>query len=165
GTFTNQEQIVTYVYTKNTVPPVKTGNVITNFVDEEGKNLKSSTQSGNVGDRYTTKPIDIAGYTLDKTKLPVNASGTYTEEEITVVYVYKKNKPVGTKSPNNTNVVNNANRLNSSNNLTVGKGSLKKNLPQTGEKQNYLLIIFGFIILATLAIIHWYKKANNQKEG
>ncbi len=70
-------------------PPVKEGTVTVKYVDESGNTVAASvTMTGTIGDAYTTTAASVDGYTL-KTK-PSNASGTYTESDITVTYVYEE---------------------------------------------------------------------------
>ena len=65
--------------------------MITKYVDEDGKEIADPVeQSGRVGDSYVTQAIAKDGYALDETKLPTNASGKYTKDDITVTYTYKK---------------------------------------------------------------------------
>ncbi|WP_349550562.1 MucBP domain-containing protein [Leuconostoc pseudomesenteroides] len=97
GTYTDAEQTVTYVYTKD---PVKGGNVTAKYVDEQGNSLSDNViLSGNVGDQYTTEQKDIAGYTFKAVE--GNESGTYTDAEQTVTYVYTKDpvKPIAPQKP------------------------------------------------------------------
>ncbi|MFS7404464.1 MucBP domain-containing protein [Carnobacterium maltaromaticum] len=87
GTFTNQEQEVTYVYTKNLV---KASPVTVYYVDTEGTKLSSDVLlEGNVGDSYTTEQKELDGYAFKEIK--GNATGTFTNEEQEVTYVYTKN--------------------------------------------------------------------------
>lgn len=68
------------------------GYVKTIYIEEESNNkLADNTYlNGLVGENYTTVPKDILGYTLVEEKYPENSEGKYTEEDITVKYVYKK---------------------------------------------------------------------------
>ncbi|MFD1419850.1 MucBP domain-containing protein [Lactiplantibacillus songbeiensis] len=77
--------------------------VTVSYEDQAGQSIADSrTITGNLDDAYDTTTDDyqlaIAGYTLDKTKLPVNAKGTLTADQQTVTYVYTKDvvaaKPV-----------------------------------------------------------------------
>lgn len=78
---------VTYVYALNGT------SVIANYVDEDGHKLADSvTQTGNVFDEYSTSAKTIYGYDLIGT--PSNASGTMTEDTITVNYVYRLKEAV-----------------------------------------------------------------------
>ncbi|MDE5781409.1 MAG: MucBP domain-containing protein [Lachnospiraceae bacterium] len=89
GKYTEEDITVTYVYQKNQVTE-KTGKVIVRYVDESDKEIKvSTTLTGTVGVDYETAEAEIEGYTL-KTS-PANAKGKYTEEDITVTFVYSKN--------------------------------------------------------------------------
>ncbi|EAF0291401.1 class 1 internalin InlJ [Listeria monocytogenes] len=88
GQFTSSAQTVNYIYTKNPAP--EKGVVEIHYVDENNKQLSSSTEiSGTVGDNYTTEPKTIDGYTLTTT--PDNTTGTFTTGSQTVTYVYTKN--------------------------------------------------------------------------
>ncbi|EAE2732029.1 class 1 internalin InlJ [Listeria monocytogenes] len=88
GQFTSSAQTVNYIYTKN--PALEKGVVEIHYVDEDNKQLNSTTEiSGTIGDNYTTEPKTIEGYTLTTT--PGNATGTFTTGSQTVTYVYTKN--------------------------------------------------------------------------
>lgn len=64
------------------------GTVIVKYVDQDGDEISASYQfSGVVGTNYVTAPRDIPGYTLIGT--PDNASGSFIDGTITVLYVYK----------------------------------------------------------------------------
>ncbi|WP_284296371.1 MucBP domain-containing protein, partial [Leuconostoc litchii] len=92
GTYTDGTTTVTYVYQKET-PVIKQGDLVVNYVDQDGKTLASSdSDKGDVDSAYTTKPKEIAGYKLVET--PANANGTYTDGTTTVTYVYQKETPV-----------------------------------------------------------------------
>ncbi|MEQ7137649.1 MucBP domain-containing protein [Enterococcus casseliflavus] len=93
GVFSETSQTVTYIYTKN---PIPAADVTVEYVDTEGKEIHASqTISGNVGDSYdgsTEKyQLTIDGYTLDKSQLPENSKGTFSEKAQTVTYIYTKN--------------------------------------------------------------------------
>ena len=73
------------------------GTVTIKYVDEDSnKELATSKNiTGVVGEKYNTSAIDIDGYKLSST--PNNASGTYIDGNITVIYKYiKDNTPKGT---------------------------------------------------------------------
>ena len=98
GTFIDQAQTVTYVYKAN--PEGQAVNV--NYMDESGKQIHApQSLTGKVGVVYDASSdkykLSIAGYTLDTSKLPTNATGTFTDQAQTVTYVYKAN-PVPDKS-------------------------------------------------------------------
>lgn len=83
GSMTRDTIVVNYVYR------LKSATVITDFVDMQGNKLESSViTKGKVFDKYDTSSKDIKDYMLVKT--PDNASGTMTEDTITVIYVYDR---------------------------------------------------------------------------
>lgn len=76
--------------------PKKGGDVTVKYIDQDGAEAHASqTISGNVGEAYdastATYKLTITGYTLDTTKLPTNATGTFTADAQTVTYTYTKN--------------------------------------------------------------------------
>ena len=90
GKFTASTITVTYVYSEvgfdEAIVTVK-------YVDEDGNEIASSTtECGFIGDSYTTTAKTISGYEL--VSAPSNASGKFTNEEITVIYKYKKSQEV-----------------------------------------------------------------------
>ncbi|MGJ0707123.1 MucBP domain-containing protein, partial [Enterococcus avium] len=91
GTFTEQPQKVTYVYTKELV---QGADVIVHYVDEEGNAIApAETLTGNVDEQYTSEAKTITGYILKE--VPGNATGTFTEQPQKVTYVYEKEKQLG----------------------------------------------------------------------
>ncbi|AGJ01175.1 LPXTG-domain-containing protein cell wall anchor domain protein [Enterococcus casseliflavus EC20] len=93
GVFSETAQTVTYVYTKN---PIPAADVTVEYVDTEGNEIHASqTISGNVGDSYDASTekyqLAIEDYTLDKSQLPENLKGVFSETAQTVTYVYTKN--------------------------------------------------------------------------
>lgn len=84
GLLDEETKTVTYVYERATAAPVTV-----NYVDADGNELATSdTLNGSIGDAYETSPKTIAGWTLTET--PANATGTFTNSEQTVTYVYEK---------------------------------------------------------------------------
>lgn len=76
-----------YKYVNNEYIVVWKGcNVIVNRVDYSGKVIKTETINGNLGASYSTTGTEIDGYDLIET--PSNATGTFTEKDITVTYKY-----------------------------------------------------------------------------
>ncbi|MBC1342722.1 MucBP domain-containing protein [Listeria welshimeri] len=93
GEFTKESQVVTYIYTQT---PVPAANLTIEYLDENGNQIhEPKIISGNVGDPYdVTGDLDelqIEGYTIDTTKLPANATGVLSNNQIQVIYVYNKN--------------------------------------------------------------------------
>lgn len=76
-----------YKYVNNEYIVVWSGcNVIVNRVDYFGNIISTETINGNLGEDYTTSAIEIDGY--DLLEIPSNATGTFTENDITVNYKY-----------------------------------------------------------------------------
>ncbi|MBC2199950.1 MucBP domain-containing protein [Listeria welshimeri] len=95
GEFTTKAQVVTYIYTQT---PVPAANLTIEYLDENGNQIhEPKIISGNVGDPYdVTGDLDklqIEGYTIDTTKLPANATGVLSNDQIQVIYIYNK-KPL-----------------------------------------------------------------------
>ncbi|WP_162261457.1 MucBP domain-containing protein [Schleiferilactobacillus perolens] len=91
GQYTDGTLQVTYIYTKN-APVVTNGQVVTKYVDQNGKPLHAVTDiSGKVGTDYTTTPLTIAGY--DKPQLAAGSApttGKFSTQTQTVTFVYRK---------------------------------------------------------------------------
>ncbi|WP_440914530.1 WxL domain-containing protein, partial [Enterococcus innesii] len=70
-------------------PPSRVqGTVNVNHIDQNEELLLNESFSGDVGSAYTTTANTFEGFELVET--PDNATGVFTEEEITVTYVYRK---------------------------------------------------------------------------
>ena len=64
-------------------------NITIKGIDEKTKEeLYTKVQTGIEGNEYTTKPEEIPGYEISK--VPNNAEGVYSRDEIEVIYEYKK---------------------------------------------------------------------------
>ncbi|WP_228470193.1 MucBP domain-containing protein [Listeria welshimeri] len=92
GEFTKEAQVVNYIYTQT---PVPAANLTIKYLDENGNQIhEPKIISGNVGDSYdVTGDLDelqIEGYTIDTTKLPANATGVLSNDQIQVIYIYNK---------------------------------------------------------------------------
>ena len=93
------------LYTKSTgklaeLPAGTPARVNVQYVNEAGAVLKEVYRVGAVGQTYETSAATIKGCTLKET--PANATGKFTEEEITVTYVYSGGAditPVVTDTP------------------------------------------------------------------
>ena len=93
GVFSETAQTITYIYTKN---PIPVADITVKYVDTEGKEIHSSlTISRNVGESYDASTeqyqLKIDGYTIDKSQLPENSKGVFSETAQTVTYIYTKN--------------------------------------------------------------------------
>lgn len=83
GNMTEEQITVTFVYR------LKETTVMVQYVDEQGNEiLERETMKGKVFDAYQTKAKEIKGYALMET--PSNATGKMEENEIRVVYRYRK---------------------------------------------------------------------------
>lgn len=77
----------TITYTKTLVAG---GNVTAKYVDENGNPIADDViASGNVGDPYSTTQKDVPGYTFKEVQ--GNPTGSFTDQDQTVTYVYTKN--------------------------------------------------------------------------
>ncbi|OJG93419.1 hypothetical protein RV15_GL000021 [Enterococcus silesiacus] len=86
GEFTSEAQTVMYIYTKT---PVKGAEVTVKYEDTEGNELApAEIFSGNLGETYTSEQLEIPGYTFKE--VLGNASGEFTSEAQTVMYIYTK---------------------------------------------------------------------------
>ncbi|MBC1920279.1 LPXTG cell wall anchor domain-containing protein, partial [Listeria booriae] len=84
GVFTDQAQMVTYVYHKQTAQPITV-----QYIDESGTAIApQDILTGNFGQSYTSKAKVLSGYVLTET--PMNATGIFTEQAQTVRYRYQK---------------------------------------------------------------------------
>ena len=81
GEMTEEQIVVNYVYR------LKDSSVVVNYIDANGTPIaEGDTINGKVFDPYETAAKTIYGYQLTET--PSNATGTLTEEQIIVNYVY-----------------------------------------------------------------------------
>ncbi|WP_414057217.1 MucBP domain-containing protein [Pediococcus pentosaceus] len=123
GSFTAQDQTVTYVYTKN---PVAGGNATAKYVDESGNSIATDVvSSGNISDPYSTTQKDIAGYTFKEVQ--GTPTGNFTAQDQTVTYVYTKNPVAGGKVTGDTG------SIQSKNPSVTGNGSEKPSSDQLGN--------------------------------
>ena len=98
GTMTREDIYVTYYYEKipsGTVTAIyvdeSTGKEIT-YIDEETKEETTYKEEykGYCGEEYKTYEKEIPYYEYVKEKAPENATGMYTEEDVTVTYYYRQ---------------------------------------------------------------------------
>lgn len=133
GQFTDQEQVVTYVYQKNPVDTDHstntdpgTGDVVIEYHDDNGNKIADDdVVTGKIGDTYTINPKHIDGYTVKDTI--GNLSGKFSDKNQTVSFTYLKNK--------------------------------KGLLPQTGEvKRNLMLSVLGLILVASTMLVFKFRR-------
>ncbi|MGG5314513.1 MucBP domain-containing protein [Enterococcus sp. AZ072] len=150
GAFTAQEQTVTFIYKKIDHPiVVDEGTVTTNYLDENGESLApSNTQTGQIGQEYTTTEKNISGYELMQTKLPENAAGSFTKEPITVNYIYAKQQ--------NSAVTDKATPVPS--NKQTGANHSSTTYPKTGEHTSLVLTLTGLSLLSLAGLLIYKRK-------
>ena len=94
GTMTEEELEIVYYYSKNT-------SVIVKYLEkdetldntDDNKRLSEEVEiKGYVGKEYTTEEKEIPGYT--RVEIVGDASGTMTEEQITIIYYYLQNTSI-----------------------------------------------------------------------
>ena len=86
GSFTEDAQTITYIYSKI---PVKVGTVTVEYIDESGNKLADDvTLSGNIGATYTSEQKEFGGYSLKEVQ--GNPTGSFTEDAQTITYIYSK---------------------------------------------------------------------------
>lgn len=166
GSFTNQEQTVTFIYEEVSVIKKK-GTVIAHYVDTDNHTIKADLRFGDVIDApFTLEQPEIEGYTF---KEVIGAtSGKVTEEEQEVTYIYTKNKIAEKTDPSKTTASTNqspANNSTSNNNETAQKNTAaatKKVLPSTGEKAASSLFILGIILVAGAVAYFIFRKAKQK---
>lgn len=131
--------------------PVASGTVTASYVDEQGnKIIADVVKSGAVGEEYTTDKLTIKGYSFKEVQ--GNTTGTFTEADQVVTYVYTKNEvakiddPVDSVKPNKPNVV-----------VKTTHKTTKK-LPQTGEMNTTLITVSGIVLLGTLTSAYALKR-------
>ncbi|WP_338217856.1 MucBP domain-containing protein [Lacticaseibacillus salsurivasis] len=164
GSFTDQDQTVTYVYTKN---PVAGGNVTAKYVDENGNPIADNVvSSGNVGDPYSTSKKDVPGYTLKEVQ--GNPTGSFTDKDQTVTYVYTKNSTTdnndgtGSDQPGNPDKAPNVEKPVPN---QPGNQSKPGKLPQTGENeiQSQTMSLLGILLVTVgslLSMLNIKKRRN-----
>jgi uncharacterized surface anchored protein len=155
GQFTDQEQTVTYVYTKD---PVAGGSVLVKYVDGAGNTISDNVvKSGNIGDDYSTDQKAIPGYTFKAVQ--GNPTGQFTSDAQTVTYIYTKVKTSGgseTPTPSKTIAT-------KSSTNTISSSTL----PKTGDSQVSTLfgMVVGFFIFGagTLSLFFNSKRKRKSK--
>ena len=90
GTMTGELTEVVYYYIYKTKVNVKYIYIINEETGETIEVAESEVIPGHEGDEYTTQAKKVPGYELIVTKLPENATGEMTKEDITVTYYYAK---------------------------------------------------------------------------
>ncbi|MGY3779158.1 MucBP domain-containing protein [Isobaculum melis] len=132
GTFTDDEQIITYIYTKDIV---KAAPVTVHYVDTEGQKLAEDiVLDGNVGERYETEQLTFNHY--DFKEVEGSISGEFIDKEQEVTYIYAKIEE---------NIVIPPSENNEPPKKQEEAASIAR-LPETGEK-NRSFIGYGLILV------------------
>ncbi|WKT14469.1 MucBP domain-containing protein [Lactococcus lactis] len=160
GSFTDQEQTVTYVYTKNPVPGK---NVTVKYLDDKGQPIPGVSDvilTGNVGENYTTDKKDIFGYTFKE--IQGSATGSFTDQEQTVTYVYTKNPVPESASSNDFNKNNKASNI-----IIVANSKLNDSnihLPKTGDNSfKVFATMSSGISILSLGLLLFILRINKSK--
>ncbi|MDB1553823.1 mucin-binding protein [Latilactobacillus sakei] len=158
-THDSKDNVQTIVYAKT---PVAGGNVTAKYVDENGNPIADDViASGNVGDPYSTTQKDVPGYTFKEVQ--GNPTGSFTDQDQTVTYVYTKNPATdnnggtGLNQPGKPGNGTNNGVINTSTNTgsKVNNGAVNSpELPQTGENNSQsqtmsfigILLAFGSLL-------------------
>ena len=142
GIFSETAQTVTYVYTKNAV---QAADIRVEYIDTEGNEIHASqTISGNVGDSFDASTeqyqLTIDGYSLDKTQLPENLKGVFSETAQTVTYIYTK-KPIPAADVTVEYVDTEGNEIHASQILSGNVGE-----PYDASTEKYQISINGYVL-------------------
>ncbi len=144
NTFNENEQAITYIYTKN---PIKYGEVRVKYVDENGSEILDDViLNGVVGENYSSEQKDIDGYIFKEVQ--GLREGMFSEEGEPVIYVYTK-KPIIKDSDNKPEASSSSNSNNSDKKIEKSKNTL----PHTGDKSNDGMFFLGVTVLISLAIL------------
>ncbi|MDK1727246.1 MucBP domain-containing protein, partial [Dellaglioa algida] len=171
--------------------PIVNGVVTVKYVDENGKALRADTlMTGPVGSSYLANREEIKGYTFKEIKNgSAETGGTYANNNLIVIYVYKKDlvnevtkpevikpeviKPINdqlkvtektSKNIKEMGKTENKNKKKDINSMQPKKSRKdKKQLPQTDEKANSVLIMVIGGLLAGLSLVGIFIKKRIKK--
>ena len=146
GIYLEEPQDVYYIYR------LKDTKVIVEYVDTEGNTLADSDIiEGKVFDEYATELKKIDSYVLHSS--PENKNGTMTEDTITVIYVYEKEKQPIADEPLNTGkpikIPNTG--------ADFSKGELNA---IAAAAFTFVLIVFGCVVLAAKEMVRRHDENN-----
>lgn len=154
GLFSNDAQTVTFVY-KKLGGVSKLGEVMVSYVDLEGNEIAPTEKmSGNVGDAYQTKQLDIKNYTFKEVKGA--PTGLFADQALVVTYVYTQNTTA--KDPDK--AVQNKGAGESASSTSDASKDGSQSLPKTGESRHMSVILTGIALLsgATVCLIKLRRK-------
>ncbi len=122
----------TIIAVDNPIVELEPAPITVRYVDQSGKELKTATvYTGKIGDAITSNAPAIAGYEL--ISLGDKITATITDQAQTFTFVYK---PV-TQAP--------------------ALPPTGQQLPKTGESQSVFSLILGFILVALVSVLTWFK--------
>ena len=125
-------EVTTHTTATILVKDLEPAPITVRYVDQSGKELKTATvYTGKIGDAITSNAPTIAGYEL--ISLSDKITATITDQAQTFTFVYK---PV-TQTP--------------------ALPPTGQQLPKTGESQSAFSLILGFILVALVSVLTWFK--------
>ena len=176
--YSDKEQIVDFIYTKNPVNnenKVKAADVTVHYKDEFGNTIApDEILSGYVGDSYTTGAKNISGYTL-KTR-PDNATGFFSTFPQDVTYIYTKTSTNNTPNINEPNIptnlpqqpkkkkpikqITNNNLPQKHGSSSVAESQKNATLPQTGtnKRSSLAMLALGSLTLVGALGAAWFSR-------
>ncbi|ELY0462386.1 MucBP domain-containing protein [Listeria innocua] len=169
GNVSNVVKVTVHVATP---APIAGANITVNYLDSDGNKIaESDTLTGVLNSNYQSTSKKIAGYTLETT--PTNATGTFTDTEQTIDYIYKKDavtptpitvdpvdpvKSVDSVNPDNPAAHNPVTVKPASTSHSIEKTTYNS-LPKTGDTdQSTSSTIFGALLLLISAPLLLFKK-------
>ncbi|MBC2125840.1 MucBP domain-containing protein [Listeria innocua] len=169
GNVSNVVKVTVHVATP---APIAGANITVNYLDSDGNKIAESAKlTGVLNSNYQSTSKKIAGYTLETT--PTNATGTFTDTEQTIDYIYKKDavtptpitvdpvdpvKPVDSVNPDNPAAHNPVTVKPATTSHSIEKTTYNS-LPKTGDTdQSTSSTIFGALLLLISAPLLLFKK-------
>ncbi|ECQ6354474.1 TPA: MucBP domain-containing protein [Listeria innocua] len=168
----NVSNVVNVTVHVATPAPVAGANITVNYLDSDGNKIaESDTLTGVLNSNYQATSKKIAGYTLET--IPTNATGTFTDTEQTIDYIYKKDtvtptpitvnpvdpvKPVDSVNPDKPVAHNPVTVKPATTSHSIEKTTYNS-LPKTGDTdQSTAATIFGALLLLISAPLLLFKK-------
>ncbi|MBO0440747.1 MucBP domain-containing protein [Candidatus Enterococcus ikei] len=177
GTFTDQEQSITFIYKKISAPIIeKMGKVTVYYVDINNETIQDEfVQTGTIGDPFKTEKVAINGFTLKDVKGAT--TGLFTEEDQEVTYIYAKDETktepttdsskTNDTTPNKPAANDSAIKSPSTNDKPLSKtsatASTEKKFPATGERSNHTWLILGLVFIGFVNYQYVLKKVRQTK--
>lgn len=167
GSFTNQEQTLTFVYKKISNPIVEqTGKVIVHYVDTDNNTIKDDyIMTGAVGTIFETEKPIIEGFVFKEVQGATK--GTFNKEDQEVTYIFTKEVNT-TELPTDFSTMENLldTPLNSSSDNNKTKTSNRsvttEKLPVAGEQSNNVWLFIGLFLIGCVSFQIVLKKYNTK---